>query len=364
MPNRNNFDLIRLAAALQVAGTHALPYFVPESRSWYLLRFIELFPGVPVFFFVSGFLISKSFEKNSNLAEYARNRALRIYPGLIVCFLASLAAVALCGYFSAVHPPLATLLAWVAAQLSFLQFYNPGFMRHFGVGVLNGSMWTVAVELQFYVLVPVLYALLRPIQSAPRRINRVLYGLIALFWLANALYVAGTPRYESALWFKLVGVSFAPWFYMFLVGVFAQRNCSRLLPWLGGRWAPALAVYCLLAGLGSTLLRLNLGNTIGLPLFLALAALTFAAAFTHPQLADRLLRRNDISYGVYIYHMPVVNLLIALGLAGSAVGFPAALGLTLICAGLSWLLVEKPAMRWKRHPLYAHETAGSSAGSG
>src|SRR5579863_3316686 len=114
MPDRNNFDLIRLAAALQVAGTHTLPYFVPESRSWYPLRFIELFPGVPVFFFVSGFLISKSFENNSNLAEYARNRALRIYPGLIVCFLASLAAVALTGYFSAVHPTPMALLAWVA----------------------------------------------------------------------------------------------------------------------------------------------------------------------------------------------------------------------------------------------------------
>ena len=68
MPSRNNFDLIRLAAALQVASTHALPYFVPGSRSWYLVRFLELFPGVPVFFFVSGFLISKSFEKNSNPA--------------------------------------------------------------------------------------------------------------------------------------------------------------------------------------------------------------------------------------------------------------------------------------------------------
>lgn len=362
MPERNNFDLVRLAAALQVAGVHALPYFVPASRSWYLLRFIELFPGVPVFFFVSGFLISKSFEKNSNPAEYARNRALRIYPGLCVCFLASLVAVALTGYFSTVRPAPAEFLAWVAAQLSFLQFYNPEFMRHFGVGVLNGSMWTVAVELQFYVLVPPLYALLRV--AAPARTNRLLCALIALFWAGNALYVAATGRHEGALWFKLVGVSFVPWFYMFLVGVLFQRNSARLVGWLGGRWVPALVVYCLLAGLGSTLLRLNVGNTIGLPLFLALAVLTFAAAFTHPQLAERLLRRNDISYGVYIYHMPVVNVLIATGLAGSASGFPVALGLTLLCAALSWTLVEKPALRWKRHPLYAHEAAGSSAGNG
>lgn len=356
MSTRNNFDLIRLAAALQVAGTHALPYFVPASRSWYVVRFIELFPGVPVFFFVSGFLISKSFEKNSNPREYALNRALRIYPGLTVCFVLSVAAAAATGYFSAARPALSSLLLWAAAQLSFIQFYNPEFMRHYGVGVINGSMWTVAVELQFYVLIPVLYAVLRPAESTPRRANYLLCGLGVLFWVGNALYVAGTARYTNALWFKLLGVSFIPWFYMFLVGVFFQRNCERLLILLAGRWVPALLLYCALAGLGSSLLKLNVGNTLSVPLFMLLAVATFALAFSRPQLSDRLLRRNDISYGVYIYHMPAVNLLIALGMAGSATGFPVALCITLVCAALSWGLVEKPALRWKRHPLYQHES--------
>jgi peptidoglycan/LPS O-acetylase OafA/YrhL len=80
-------------------------------------------------------------------------------------------------------------------------------------------------------------------------------------------------------------------------------------------------------------------------------------AFTHPQLSDRLLRRNDISYGVYIYHMPVVNLLVTLGLVGRAIGFPIVMCVVLVCAGLSWRLVEKPALRWKKHPLYQHDSA-------
>jgi peptidoglycan/LPS O-acetylase OafA/YrhL len=356
MSSRNNFDLIRLAAALQVATTHALPYFVPASRSWYLMRFVELFPGVPVFFFVSGFLISKSFEKNSNLGEYALNRALRIYPALIVCFVLSVAAAALSGYFSTVRPALSVWLRWTVAQLSFLQFYNPDFMRYYGVGVLNGSMWTVAVELQFYVLVPLLYVLLRLEASATRRANLVLCTAAAIFWAANALYVAGTARYTNATWLKLIGASFIPWFYMFLVGVLFQKNSERLLAWLRGRWAATLVVYCVLAGVGSSLLKFNLGNTIGLPLFLVLAAVTFAAALSRPHLSDKLLRRNDISYGVYIYHMPVVNLLLAVGLAGNAIGFPIALCVTLVCAALSWRLVEKPAMRLKKHPLYTHES--------
>jgi peptidoglycan/LPS O-acetylase OafA/YrhL len=355
IPNRNNFDLIRLVAAAQVASTHALPYFVPASRSWRLLHFIELFPGVPVFFFVSGFLISKSFERNSNLGDYALNRLLRIYPALSVCFLLSVAAAAVTGYFRTVQVAPTSWLLWTAAQLSVAQFYNPDFMRGYGVGVLNGSMWTITVELQFYVLVPVIYWLLQRLPG-PRGSNVILAVLTVLFWMANAVYVTDTASY-TLTWHKLIGVTFFPWLYMFLVGVLFQRNCDRLLPWLAGHWIAVFVVYCIFAGVGSSMFKLSVGNTIGLPLFLVLAALTFAAAYSRPQLSDALLRRNDISYGVYIYHMPIVNLLMALGLAGSALGFPIAMGATFACAVLSWRLVEKPAMRWKRHPLYPHGVA-------
>lgn len=362
MPRQNNFDLIRLAAALQVAITHALPHFIPEARDSYVLEFIELFPGVPIFFFVSGFLISRSFEQNSNLGEYAINRVLRIYPGLAACFAVSLLTIALTGYFGVVRPAASQFVPWILAQLTCLQFYNPDFMRGYGVGVLNGSMWTIVVELQFYVLVPVLYGLLRVNERSRRRSNGVLAALIGVFWVANVLYVRGESHHASELIFKLLGVSFLPWFYMFLVGVLFQWNCQRLLSRLRGSWAIALVLaYCVLAVLGNRLLGLNLGNTLSLPLFLALATCVFAAAFLQPGLSDRLLRRNDISYGVYIYHMPMVNLALALGLGGSTWGFLGALCATLACAVGSWTLIEKPALRWKRHPLYKHDAATPSS---
>src|ERR1700722_1498519 len=92
VPKTNNFDLIRLAAALQVAFIHAAAD-LGVAAPWPLRPIAEWFPGVPIFFFISGFLISKSFEKNSVVREYAQNRFLRIYPGLAVCFLVSLASV-------------------------------------------------------------------------------------------------------------------------------------------------------------------------------------------------------------------------------------------------------------------------------
>lgn len=363
MPKMNNFDLIRLVAALQVAITHSIPLFVPSSGDSFVLHLVELFPGVPVFFFVSGFLISKSFEKNSSVREYALNRTLRIYPGLMVCFVVSLAMVSSTGYFSAARPSVSAMLPWVLGQLSFVQFYNPSFMRHYGVGVLNGSTWTITVELQFYALVPALYALFRVRVFSPRWTNGVLVTLLCIFCLMNRIYVGSAPHHAHELWFKLIGVSFLPWFYMFLVGVLFQKNCERFLAWFGGRWVVLFVAYCMLEALGSGVLRWNLGNgnTLGVPLFLALAIVTFAAAFTCPALSDRLLRRNDISYGVYVYHMPIVNLLLVVGLGGSVTGFLLAISATLVCACLSWKAIEKPALAWKKHPLYQHEAPDSTA---
>ena len=71
----NNFDLIRLLAALQVAVVHALVLLKPGGHLFQMVRSgLELFPGVPAFFVVSGLLISKSYEQSDSLRNYYRNR--------------------------------------------------------------------------------------------------------------------------------------------------------------------------------------------------------------------------------------------------------------------------------------------------
>ena len=60
----NNFNLIRLFAALQVAIVHSAGYLNIDIQ---YLKFLDLFPGVPIFFFISGFLIIKSFKKNKKI---------------------------------------------------------------------------------------------------------------------------------------------------------------------------------------------------------------------------------------------------------------------------------------------------------
>lgn len=357
MPKVNNFDLLRLLAALQVAVHHAAAHLGTTADPWGLLRLTGLFPGVPIFFFVSGFLISKAFENNPAVSEFALNRALRIYPGLLCCLAVSIGMVWLSGYLATARPPLTELLTWLLAQASIGQFYNPGFLKHYGVGVLNGSVWTITVELQFYVLVPVLYALSLGRGASAARSNRWLLALTLLFLLLNRAYVLGGSQYAGALWYKLAGVSFVPWFYMFLTGILAQRNFAWLQTRLAGRFLPLLIGYCVLTFTLNRLLGWSVANDLNPLFFGTLALLAFAAAFSRPGLSDRLLRRNDISYGVYLYHMPVVNLMLTLGIGGTTSGFVLTIAATLLLALGSWLAVEKPALTLKRHALYGHSVA-------
>lgn len=73
----NNFDLIRLIAALQVAVGHGMRRMDVQPNSFF--EFLSLFNGVIIFFVVSGFLITSSFDRNSSVKNYLRNRYLSLY---------------------------------------------------------------------------------------------------------------------------------------------------------------------------------------------------------------------------------------------------------------------------------------------
>lgn len=344
----NNFDIIRLLAALQVAVHHAMTHLRVESDSL-LHELSSLFPGVPVFFFISGFLISRSFESNPVMREYALNRAVRIFPALIVCTAVAIVSVALTGYFAGRRIDPLVFVLWVAGQVSFVQVFNPDFMRGFGTGVLNGSLWSITVELQFYVVLPALYVLFGLGDGA--RARRRLWALAALALLAQLARNQAGDALRTMFWFKLLNASFLPWIFMFLVGVIAQREFARLHRWLAGRFVPLCAVYVAVALFATRGLGLAVGNEINPMLYGLLALVVFSAAYTQPALARRLLRGNDISYGVYIYHIPVVNLLLHGGRLGQPGWVACALAASVVLAALSWWCVEKPSLRLKRHPL-------------
>lgn len=345
----NNFDLIRLFAALQVALHHTLLHL--ELQDHWLFHSTSWLPGVPIFFFVSGFLISRSYEGNSRLSEYARNRALRIYPALVLCTAVALASVFATGYLMNQSWPLWQFVAWILGQVTIVQFYNPEFMRAFGSGVLNGSLWTITVELQFYVLIPLVYWALGRLSQTRWKRNAILIAATCLFVLANVVYERFHQSHPDAFQVKLAQVTFVPWLYMFLLGVIAQQNFAMIHRLVAARAPLFVGGYTLIAYSAVRFLDWQTGNEINPLLFPLLALAILSLAYSAPTITDRLLHKNDISYGVYVYHMPVVNLMIFYGLLARFEYVWIALACTIVAAILSWTLVERIAIRKKKRPL-------------
>jgi peptidoglycan/LPS O-acetylase OafA/YrhL len=342
----NNFDLVRLFATLQVATVHAITHFqVPGSLAHVVDAGLRLFPGVPIFFVVSGFLISNSYEHSDSLRHYLRNRCLRIYPALWVCLVATVGALLLVGVDAIGMLPTRDWLIWWAAQLTLFQNYSPGFEWPPGVGTPNFSLWTIPVELEFYMLVPAIYVVFRLTQ------NRGNFPLLALCVASAALHLGF--RYEdyrtsNHAEYRYLLNTVAPYLWMFLVGVLIQRNWGRLRPLLAGRAHWWLLGYLALCGVANRL-GVDVGSNTITPLFFCpLAGLVVASATSAPGLADRILHRQDISYGTYLYHLLVINVLVSFGLVGSAWPAAGAIAMALLLATASWVLVEKPFLRRKR----------------
>lgn len=99
------------------------------------------------------------------------------------------------------------------------------------------------------------------------------------------------------------------------------------------------------------LINAPLGNELPPIPYLLLTTVIVAAAFSRRELAESLLHRNDISYGLYIWHMPVINVFLYLGWSGKGWMVVVAVALSVLAAIASWVFVERPALRLKRRAL-------------
>jgi peptidoglycan/LPS O-acetylase OafA/YrhL len=344
----NNFDLIRLLAALQVVTAHTMTALKLDGvNATFFNLGIRMFPGVPIFFVVSGFLISKSYERSHSLHDYYRNRCLRIFPALWICLVASIAVILFAGVATLNPISSADWLGWWFAQMSLYQQYDPGFMRPRGIGWLNGSLWTIPIELEFYIVLPVFYGVLR---LRKRSGDAALIGLFAAsiaihFNYSHPALFPGTPAH--AFWVETL----VPYLWIFGVGVLMQRHWIRVSGCLTGRthwWLLGYVLLCVIA----KRLHLSVGSADISPLFLLpLAALVLSCAVSLPSLSDRLLRHVDVSYGTYIYHALVLNVLLLLGVAGDFLSAMLAVAISFGLGAISWWCVEQPFLRRKRESM-------------
>ncbi|MGZ4091359.1 MAG: acyltransferase family protein [Bacteroidia bacterium] len=326
----NNFDLLRLLAATQVIIDHYFQH-LDIKLSHFSKEILYLFPGVPVFFIISGYLISASYERNENLSVYLRNRALRILPGLWGCIFITVIVISLTGV-SFVNKQ---TIVWLPCQLIGI-IYTPAFLANYGFGSYNGSLWTIPIELQFYILLPLLYGLI------PKPKNQ--YWFYALLFVFVVLNVAYGLNNSSPTISKLLRYSFIPHFYLFLLGVILQR-----LQIFNSKFVYNQAFYWISAYLLFSLLLNDFIQPVVFLIFknILLSFCIISMAYTLPTTAFKLLRTNDISYGIYIYHGLILTVLVQLKLVAYE-NLYFIIGITFSIAWLSWICIEKPFIKRKK----------------
>ena len=345
----NNFDLLRLVFAAAVFFWHAYAL----SKAPALAAFGAVFSAdiaVKGFFVISGYLVTMSYENSAGTADYAQKRARRIYPA----YAAVVIAGAVAGAFVSVRPLAeylgADLLRYLAANLVFLNFLAPtlpGVFEGHAFPEVNGALWTLKIEVMYYASVPAIAWLMA-------RLGRWRV-LVALYVLSVAYaFVLGElhARSGAVIWLQIQRQLPGQLVY-FLAGAALYFLGDRLR----GRWpalaCAALAVYAACAWAANPLATLLLEP-------FALGVLVIGAATALPHLGN-FARYGDFSYGIYIIHFPVLQVLIAAGLfaAHPWAGFAAALALVVALAALSWHAVERPFLRRRSHYRLAENRAAA-----
>lgn len=342
----NNFDLIRVIAAAMVVFGHAyeLTGLEPDGITRALGIGVTAL-GVDIFFVVSGFLVSASLINSKSLWRFAIGRALRIFPGLIVCCLLTafvlgpiFTHLSLAEYFS--HE---RLYAFVVSKGTIVGVFLTGggsdlpgvFANNPVAGIANGSLWTLTYELFMYGLVFVCGGLALALMNRFDLVLRGLYGVVLL--LCVLIHFDSIPGLatdnEVIASISRFGLCF------FLGGLLYLFKDKVVLSW----GVFFLALVCIAF--------MSYKMPSYLPSVLYYAGLAYAViflAYSQRVFASRFNRKNDYSYGLYIYAFPIQQATVDLLPGIHPMGLMVLAGLlTLAMAAMSWHLVEKQSLQFK-----------------
>jgi peptidoglycan/LPS O-acetylase OafA/YrhL len=167
-----------------------------------------------------------SFDRNPDLQAYTRNRILRIYPGLLASFVFTLMILL---FFKQINFSImrkSEFILWTISQISIFQYFNPTFLRTFGSGVLNGSLWTIPVELEFYMILPVIFFSLNRLKSL--RHKNVLIIILIVWSLIILSISTNLTAGKYVIIGKLLYVTVFPHLYMFCFGLLMYLNFHNI----------------------------------------------------------------------------------------------------------------------------------------
>lgn len=331
----DNILLLRLIAALLVVLGHSF-VLAGDLRAagdpihQLLPRTHAHLVGVALFFTISGFLITLSYQRRPDLVRFLRARFLRLWPALAVVIVLTafvlgpiLSTLSPRDYFaSADGGSTAVGYFWGNLSLFDLRQTLPGVFASNPIArIVNGSLWTIPYEATLYLCVAAAGAagLLRFPRLATVLIAAVIG--IAVLWPTY-----GGGPYPKSL--ALLGLQ--------LGACFGAGSVACLLR----RHVPVSSAIMLALAIVSLLARET-------PL-MWLAVVYFVFWFAYVPKLPSMPLGLDLSYGTYLWAFPVQQTIVAIGHVATPLAlFAIATPIVLAVAAVSWLCVEQPALRRK-----------------
>ena len=348
-PRANSIGFIRWLMAFLVIFSHAGPiggfYGGQDLGTQWSTE--QSFGGVAVggFFFLSGFLITKSRMGRSTLLRYFWRRILRIFPAFWLALLVTVLVLApvawlhrvgsLSAYFqSSTESPLTYFFNNMFLTLNQRNIAGLGtqlpYFQQLGQRDWNGSAWTLVYEFGAYIMVGIL-GLVGAL--AHRKIAGVVAGSIILLSTVQWLRIGNLGNYLPLLHDPFVLLLIPPFAFGILFALFGDK-----IP-LDSRLAIAALIFA--------------GFTYGRGGFLVFGQYALYYFLIWFAVKARFLnnweRFGDFSYGIYIFAWPIMTFVAFFGIQndGWLVYHLVVIVLVHIAAFLSWHLIEKQAMSLK-----------------
>jgi len=326
------FDYLRLGLACAVITWHSFltSYGARFDEAFLVTPFRPLVAVIlPAFFALSGFLVAGSLYRNS-IAAFVGLRALRLVPALAVEVLLS----------ALVLGPLLTTVPWgvyFTSPVFYSYFLNligdihyqlPGlFLNNPEPNMVNIQLWTVPWELKCYLVLPVALYVLGLVKRRALFLGAVVLG--------NLIVVAHHMMRTHGHTDQSQGVTPLALPLAFLSAVVIY-NYKDVVPW--NRWI------CIACAIVLIPLFIVPGGDffIGFPAAYA----TIYVGLLNPN-KSTLLRGADYSYGLYLYGFAIQQAVQRIGPWAHHwyVNLPISMAITCVFAGISWHIVEKPALR-------------------
>ncbi|HEX9168645.1 MAG TPA: acyltransferase [Roseiarcus sp.] len=334
----NNFNLIRLAAALSVLGGHSVAVLgLPSSREFFFdhlgLSVAEM--AVDVFFVTSGFLVAASLVNRGDVIAFLWARALRIYPALwgmlvltVFVLAPALTTLPLADYFAS--PKTQSYFVKCATLLGGVRYSLPGVFETNPLHAeFNGSLWTLPIELRLYCYLAAGWLVLAAAPAIRLRAMSIAAPVAAcaflILILRGRLFGAPFNAADTRVFMFLYGTSLYLW--------------RDKIPVTSGILFAALA--CLL------LASVN-EQAFFVIYVLCLAPLVLHLAYLPKGRVRAFNDWGDCSYGVYIYAFPIQQTLAFLFPGMPLIAMILGSGaITLSVAALSWTLIERRALALK-----------------